>query len=144
MKRSILASLLLLAVARHAGPPVSRVALADSDPCAAVAGLPAPPGGHPRPTIGGRVTDATLGLGIEGVSVELHRCSGTRSVPLANTKTASDGVYAFEGLASGVYYFIAVPLSGPLTGMTPANGVAALSELLGLGESISGLDFAFE
>ena len=144
MKRAILACLLLFAFTRYAGLPAPLVAHADVDPCAAAAGLPAPPGGHPRPTIGGTVTDATLGVGIQGATVELYRCSGTRSVQFASTTTAPDGAFAFEDLTSGEYYFMAVPLSGPLAGMTPANGVAALSELLGLGESISGLDFAFE
>jgi hypothetical protein len=105
---------------------------------------PGPPISNPRPHVTGAVTDGNNDEAIEGATMKLYRCSSGSAVFVESDTTDSDGAYFFEDLTPGYYYYVEAIMTGPLTGMQPASGTSNPSELVGLGDSVSDLDFTFE
>ena len=117
--------------------------VAGANPCD-VANDPGPPISDPRPNVGGTVTDAGSSAAIEGATMKLYRCVSGSATSEGLDTTDSNGDYVFEDLTPGYYYYVEALLTGPLQGMQPASGTSNPSELVGLGDSVSDLDFAFE
>lgn len=113
-------------------------------PCNEVSG--SPPKSDPQPTIGGDVVDAGNGNSpVSGASMRLYRCGQSPQPTLVDTVTTnSSGQYLFATVEPGFYYYVEAVMSGPLSGMTPASGTENPSNAVGIGDSVSDLDFAFE
>ena len=133
--------LLVLGVVLSAQPYGVRV-VAGGNHCADTD--PGPPISDPEPNVGGTVIDASNTDGIEGATMKLYRCVSESASLEGSDTTDSNGDYLFEDLTPGYYYYVEALVTGPLQGMQPATGTSNPSEPVGLGDSVTDLDFAFE
>lgn len=114
-----------------------------SDPCGPIQYDPNPPIGEPERIISGTVRDISSG-GISGATVMLYQCSSGSGVYQTSTTTSSSGTYSFGSLGGGYWYYVVVPLTGPLTNMTPASGTSNPTAAIGIGNSVSGVNLSFQ
>ena len=126
-----------------AGPPTLQQVGA-TDPCLPVSSAPRPPIGDPEVTVAGRVIDAATGGGIAEVAMDLFRCGTSSATLVAQVASDSGGYYAFEGVTAGHYYYVEAEPNGPLEQMVVASGSQNPSDAIGLGDSATGVNFAFE
>lgn len=125
---------LLLAVA-HVAPAAA------ADPCDGVSD------GHPRndpePLVSGSVWDVTsTKSAIQSASLELYKCVSGSSVSQGTTTTNSSGYYEF-GVDADHNYYVDALNTGPLAGMTAANGTPDPSAVVWVGPDAT-IDFEFE
>ena len=80
---------------------------------------------------------------MSGATVTLYRCTTGDPVQEGSTTTDSNGNFTFAVNPAEVYY-VAVSVSGPLAGMSPATDSSNPSSSLEIGPSVSDLDFHFE
>ena len=106
-----------------------------------------PPRTDPEPVVGGEVTDAgSDNSPIENAVMRLYMCNLATPTPtlVATTETDNEGLYSFPDLTPENWYYVEAVMSGPLASMTPASGTENPSIAVGLGDSVTDLDFAFE
>lgn len=142
--KSVLLSLAVLA-AIVMTPKVWDVSSAHaSGPCQNAGADPDPPIGQPDLVIGGRVTLNSTSA-VEGATVKLFWCDGSTAVQAAGTETGSNGDYEFTSeLVEGKWHYVAVALTGPLTGASPAVGTNNPSPLIAVGYGDDDVGFDFE
>lgn len=121
----------------------AQQAYADPNPCSAVASAPKPPIEKPDPDISGQVLDDS-DAAISGATLELFRCAGSSAVSQGTTTTNVSGQYSFDDLTPEYYYYVEAEMSGPLAGMSPAAGYQNPTDAVGLGDSVTDLEFVFE
>jgi hypothetical protein len=134
----ILGIALLVGVARM---PIHTYAT--GGPCSAVTGDPAPPQVDPEPLIAGLVSNAGTSAAIAGATMRLYRCSSGSGVLDATTTTNSTGEYQFADLTRAYYYVEAV-MTGPLAGLTAAQGYPNPSDVIAVGAGDTAVDFRFQ
>jgi hypothetical protein len=76
--------------------------------------------------------------------MKLYRCDGATPLYLTTDTTDEAGHYSFTNLTPRRYYYVEAALTGPLSGMVPAEGTANPSEPIAIGNSHTDIDFAFE
>jgi hypothetical protein len=124
-----LAALCLVALAIAVPPgcdlPDSRAAAVSAaeaaGPCADVSGSPGGPGDEPDPLIAGTISHADTHSPVAGATVHLFHCQSGNPTPSGTTATDDTGAFRFAGLPAPAWYYVAVDLTGPLSGLRPAG-----------------------
>jgi hypothetical protein len=111
--------------------------------CSGSLGDPRPPSGQPDPMIGGSVTNAATNSPVPSTLVKLYRCDGTTATLAKTTTTNNSGQYSFGSLTNWKWYYVDVPLTGPLSNMLPASGTNNPSAAQDVGPGNTNLNFAF-
>jgi hypothetical protein len=133
---------LLLSVALIASEPLPT--LANPDPCGDVINAPEPPIDEQSPCVAGEVVDAGTQAGISGATMKVYQCDEGTASHIETVYTGQSGDYTSSALTPGYYYYVEAVITGPLSGMTPAAGTENPSDAVGLGESVTDVDFEFE
>jgi hypothetical protein len=137
-------AVLVLAAVWLSSDTVRPGAPASADgPCDAVINDPTPPIGGGEPDIVGTITDDNTHSGISGATVQLFRCLGGIGVQVGNATSGSSGGYAFDDLYAPAWYYVQVPLTGPLSGMSPSGGTLNPSAPVDLADGAV-IDLSFE
>jgi len=142
INRWVIVVLMALILAVGPGVEVAPV-VAGSNPCEEVQNDPGPPTPNPEPTIGGRVTDGDALAGIDGATMKVYQCEEGEATQVDTATTGGGGYYVSDILDPGYYYYVEAVMNGPLEGMEPAEGTSNPSDAVGLGESVTDLDFEF-
>lgn len=140
---SFLSALLLAVLVATAAGMDRSVHVHASGPCDEVLGNPDPPIADPEPvSIGGNVANDTTSAPIQGATMKLFQCDAQGAAShVATVYTNSSGNHSFTGLDTPYWYYVEAVMTGPLYGMTPMG--SNLSSPIGLGDSVSGVDFRF-
>ncbi len=137
-----LACLVALIVLALAATP-ARQPVRATNPCDSITGDPHPPAPQPEPLISGAILDDSTSTGVSGATVKLYRCQGSVAIYVTQTTSSSSGAYGFGGLTQN-WYYVEAALTGPLAGKSPASGTSNPSDLIEVGQGVSGLTMAFE
>jgi hypothetical protein len=133
---------LLLSVVLVASEPLP--ALAIPDPCGDVQDEPDPPLQPPSPLVAGTVVDADSQSGISGATMKVFQCSEGEATYVETVYTGQNGAYSSSTLSPGYFYYVEAVLTGPLAGMNTSGGTENPSDAVGLGASVTDVDFEFD
>lgn len=136
------AVLIVLIIGVAAAAPDLTVAA--SNPCMEVMEESDPPIDRPDPAIMGAVIRFDTEQAIPGATMRVFRCDAGVATLVRQVTTDQEGLYDSGALTPQYYYYVEAVMTGPLEGMSPADGTQNPSEALGLGPSAEDVDFWFE
>ena len=142
--RATVVVICLLAVLLGMGYLVPAPAAHATNPCEIIQYDPDPPIGPPDPMIAGTVYNYSTSAGIEGATMKLYRCQSGSAVYQATDTTDASGDYSFTNLADETWYYVEAVMTGPLSGKSPASGTSNPTAAIGIGDSVTDIDLAFQ